>query len=291
MRLLSIGMAVLLLSGLQQQDKKLSATQQSTQSDQRGTQESPLVVKVVPTPKPPEETSQDAKDRNQKTANDRNLVRLTGVLAIVGFLQFLVYAYQAQKLRETVKSAGEQSAAMERHIDEAARSATAMETIAKTIDTGNRAIMRAYLTVTIGTAVFQQRRPGQDDLKFVARPNLVNTGNTTARKVRIRRTAAIVPHPVPNDFVFPIPKENDDGDATVSAHLSYIMASGVDNFVPYGEVSDIKEGIGRCLCTWGLVTYEDIFGDRHTTKFAQTLYWNPDGSVYGIYLPGQNDAD
>ena len=167
-----------------------------------------------------------------------------------------------------------------------------MEEIAKTIDIGNKAIMRAYLAITIGDAVFQEREiPGQTDKKFVARPNLVNTGNTHARRVRMRKTAAIIPSPVPNDFAFPLPPESNEGDATVGAHITYTMASAVGDFVPIAGVADIKQGIGRCLCTWGVVTYEDIFGDEHTTKFAQTLYWNPDNTVYGIYVPGQNDAD
>jgi hypothetical protein len=213
------------------------------------------------------------------------------VVALIGLLQLVVFGYQAYKLKQTVESAAEESKAMERHIGEAARSANAMEQIATTIETGNKAIMRAYLTTTVGSAVFQEPRPELGDLKFAARPNLVNTGNTTARKVRIRKTAAIVPHPVPQDFAFPLPDESNEGDATLGAHLSYIVTSVVAEVVPYAEVADIKQGLGRCLCTWGVVTYEDIFGDQHTTKFAQTIYWNPDGTVYGIYVPGQNDAD
>jgi hypothetical protein len=98
-----------------------------------------------------------------------------------------VFGYQAYKLKQTAESAGKESKAMERHIGEAARSANAMEQIANTIKTGNRAILRAYLTVTIGTALYQERRgPGLADLKFEGGANLLNTGNTPARNVRIR---------------------------------------------------------------------------------------------------------
>ena len=122
-------------------------------------------------------------------------------------MQLLVYGYQAKKLRETVKSAGEQSKAMERHIDEAARSADAMEKIVATIRQGNEDIMRAYLTVTVGTALYQMRRgQGQSDLKFEARPYLVNSGATQARKVLIRGNADILPLPIPNDLHSPYRK-------------------------------------------------------------------------------------
>ena len=35
----------------------------------------------------------------------------------------------------------------------------------------------------------------------------------------------------------------------------------------------------------------DIFGQNHTTKFAQWLFWYPNNTVYGLYIPGQNDMD
>ncbi len=255
----------------------------------------PIVVKVLPTLKTPEEAAQDKQGRDQKTGNDRNLVKLTFVLALVAVFQLIVYAYQAKKLRETVKSAGEQAEAMERHIGEAARSADAMENIVTTIEAGNKAVMRAYLTVVAGGATYQERRPGIGDLKFEAKPNLTNTGNTQARKVRIRRKAEILPVPLPADFGFPLPGDNPaEGDAVVGAHLTYIMNSVVDDFVPNAEVQSIREGAGggRGLYVWGLVSYEDIFGEKHSTKFALHIHWLLDNTtVMGTYIPGQNDAD
>lgn len=263
-------------------------------SDQRGAEQVPLVVRTVPTVKMIQvETDQDAADHRKKTANDRHIVELTGILAAIAFLQLLVYTYQAKKLRETVESAGKQSEAMERHIDEAARSATAMETIANTIEAGNQAVMRAYLTVTVGTAIYQERRgPGQTDLKFEGRGNLVNTGNTPAREVRIRTAAEILPIPIPKDFQFSIPDENETKNAgVVGAHQTYTVAATVKDFVPDSEVPMIKEGSRKALCIWGLITYADIFGVTHQTKFAQWLTWYPNGTVFGYYLPGQNDVD
>lgn len=208
-------------------------------------------------------------------------------------LQLFVFGYQALKLKQTVKSAGEQSEAMERHIGEAARSATAMETIASKIDAGNQAVMRAYLTVTIGTALYQERRgPGQTDLKFEGRANLLNTGNTPARKVRIQTGADILPIPIPVDFQFPILADAEVKDAgVVGAHQTYIIGGTVKDFVPDAEVPIIKEGSRRALCIWGLITYEDIFGMTHKTRFGQWLTWYPNNVVFGYYIPGRNDAD
>jgi hypothetical protein len=278
----------------QQQKSKLQKPQQAAPTDQRGTQESPVVVKVLPNLKTPEEVDQETKDRNTKAANDGNVVELTAVLAGVAILQLFVYSYQAYKLRQTVQASGEQSEAMERHVGEAARSATAMETIANKIEDGNKMIMRAYVTVAIGAAVFQERnRVGQNDLKFEGKMQVLNTGNTPARKVRIRKQAAIVPIPIPDGFNFSIPEEPEAvAYAALGAHQSYVISAIVPDFVADAEVAGIKDATGnKVLCAWGTITYEDIFGETHITKFGQQLLWYPNGTVYGFYIGGQNEAD
>jgi hypothetical protein len=292
MRLLAIALSIFLFLGSQQQTKKSQPTQESPQKDQRGTADAPLVVRMNPTPKTDEETAQDKKDREEKTANDRNLVDLTGILALVGAFQLFVFGYQALKLKKTVESAGEQAEAMERHIGEAARSATAMEDIAAKIETGNQAVMRAYLTVVIGSAIFQERREGMGDLKFEAKPSLANTGNTPARNIRIKIAADILQIPVPQDFAYPLPDEPTNSSAgVIGAHQNYVLNAVVKDFAPDGDVATIKEGNGKALCVWGIVTYDDMFGQSHTTKFGQWLLWLPNGTVFGYYIPGKNDAD
>src|SRR5207302_3943454 len=75
--------------------------------------------------------------------------------------------------------------------------------------------------------------PGQTDLKFEGRPSLLNTGNTPARNVRIRTAAEILPIPIPKDFQFALPDENEIKDAgVVGAHQTYIIGASVKDFVP-----------------------------------------------------------
>ena len=80
-----------LLSGLQQQHKKTNQSRNSGTTDHLGTQDSPLFVKVLPAPKTQEETERENNDRNEKVANDRNLVNATYVLAGIGVLQLFVF--------------------------------------------------------------------------------------------------------------------------------------------------------------------------------------------------------
>jgi Sec-independent protein translocase protein TatA len=284
-----------------------SAPSQAANSDQRGTEQSPLVIKLLPTDKTKQESEEDAQDRQEKASSDWWIVCLTGILALVAFLQLLVFGYQAKKLRETVESAKDQSSAMERHISEAARSANAMEGVAKSLEitaeasqqaavasqqsiASLRQQMRAWLTIIIGGGIPQER---VKNLKFDARPVILNTGLTPARNVRYQIKAAILPVPLPPDFDFPLPEQElGAGGNCIGAHQNAQLMTVTDDYVPDEDVEDIKSGKDRALYSWGLVTYEDVFGGpSHQTQFCQQLTWLPDGKVFGYYTPGHNDAD
>jgi hypothetical protein len=250
------------------------------------------VVKVLPAPKTKEKAEQDSNGRDTKSSSDWWNVRITGALAIIALLQLGVYGYQSKKLSDTVESAKAQGAAMERHITEAARSAKAMETLASVITAGNRAITRAYLTVIIGEGVPQfQRGEGTTDLRFEARPFIVNTGNSPARRVSFKKSVAILPFPIPKEYNFPLPDEEVLEAGMIGAHQQFTITATLERYVPWEQVSQIRGGDGSALCVWGVVTYEDIFGNLHSTRFGQIITWQPNGNVVGYYMNGQNDGD
>ena len=98
--------------------------------------------------------------------------------------------------------------------------------------------------------------------------------------------------PLPHDFRYSeISEQLNEPFATVAGHQSYIISAIVPDDVPDADIQAVKEGSEQALHIWGVVTYEDIFGDTHTTQFGQLLTWLPDGQVYGYFTPGQNDAD
>lgn len=82
--------------------EKTTPAQQPAAPDQRGTEQSPLVVKSIPTPKTHEETAADEAEKKDKSNSDWWLVKLTGVLAGIGFLQLIVFAWQGIQLRRAV---------------------------------------------------------------------------------------------------------------------------------------------------------------------------------------------
>jgi hypothetical protein len=283
------------------------STKQQPASNQRGTEESPIFIKAIPTPKTEAETAQEAEDRKEKSANDRKLVEFTGALvtatwtlAAIGVMQLFVFGYQAYQLWETVKGTAEQSEAMERSIAEATRLASAMEVVSKEIAISAKAAtdsvaalkertaqqMRAYLAVVVGAAIYQERNKR---LKFEGKPLLVNSGHTPAYKVGYRAEAAILPIPLPKDFTFPLPDEVT-GEAMLGSQQNATLSAVLDDFCDDAEVEDIKIGKDKCLYIWGIVTYEDIFGEARRTRFCQSLTWFPDGKVFGFFTPGHNDA-
>jgi hypothetical protein len=76
--------------------------EQPTPSDQRGTEQSPIIVKVLPTPKTETETAQDAKDREEKFHTDQWLVRWTGAVALFTLALVVIGSWQGRQLKKSV---------------------------------------------------------------------------------------------------------------------------------------------------------------------------------------------
>jgi hypothetical protein len=306
-------------------------TKQPSAASQRGSEESPVFVKQIPSPKTQEESAQDAKERADKTKNDRKLVEFTGILALLGFLQLVVFSIQSYYLRKTVQAAGEQAEDMKRAITESARSATAVEKVAQHLESSictaieqskslestvretarfasamERAAehiaassevarasvnsinqqMRAYLVVDIGSAVYQDRA---NNKKFQAIPSIVNAGLTPAHKVSFIARAAILPNPLPDDFAFPLP-DAPSGTSVIGPRQTITICPIVDDFCDDGDVEAIKAGNqGQGLYTWGVFTYEDIFGKPQYAKFCQLYTWFPDGKTWGYFANRHNE--
>ena len=76
----------------------------------------------------------------------------------------------------------------------------------------------------------------------------------------------------------------------LGAQQTATLTAIVDDFCDDREVEYIKVGQQRGLYVWGIVSYEDVFGETHRTRYCQALTWMPDGKVYGYHIPGHHDA-
>lgn len=86
---------------------KAQKTKQAAAADQRGTKQAPIVVEVLPAKDADEKTNRDEEERKNKNNADWWLVKLTGILAAIGFLQLLVFGWQGIQLKNTVKTTKE----------------------------------------------------------------------------------------------------------------------------------------------------------------------------------------
>jgi hypothetical protein len=236
---------------------------------------------------------------------DKNQGSITALAtAVVAVFTFTLWRSTSGML----KSAMEQSAATERAIVESAKAAKAMGSVAESMEINVGALketvatnkeiaarqkilgelqLRAYVSVVIGDAIYQDRAEG---LRFEGRPLLVNNGHTPADKVVHTSRSAILPVPLPSDFVFPDPPAATSDENMIGPHQTRILSGVVEDYCDDVEVGNIKRGTGKALYTWGTVTYEDAFKVKHRTNFCQILTWLPNGRILGYYVPNRNDA-
>ncbi len=198
---------------------------------------------------------------------------------------------QSQSLAKSAYYLGESSNATY-------RSASAMEKVADKIAVSAEAAtasvsainqqMRAYISVVIGSATYQERTK---NLKFQAIPSVINAGLTPAHKVSFKAGAAILPNPLPDDFDFPL-ADSISGMQVIGPRQNITVAPIVGEFVDDAEVDAIKSGAqGKALFAWGIFNYEDIFGTPQYTKFCHIYTWFADGkTVWGYYASRHNEA-
>ncbi len=198
---------------------------------------------------------------------------------------------QAESLAKSAYHLGESASAT-------SRSASAMESVAEKIAVSTEAAresvsainkqMRAYICVVIGSALYQERAK---NIKFQAIPSIVNAGLTPAHKVSFQADAAILPVPLPEDFAFPLP-DTTSGTSVIGPRQNITVSPDVKDFVDDTEVEGIKSGHqGKGLYTWGIFTYEDIFGNPQYTKFCHLYTWLGDGkTTWGYYAKHHNEA-
>jgi len=232
----------------------------------------------------------------------------TGLLFLatmaLGIFTYRLWKATLELAKDARDNSTDQADKMERSIEQATRSAKAMEAMAVSNATNSaqiaesvslsRKAMRTRISVLIGGATYQER-----DVKFEARPQIVNRGATEARDVRWKIDAAILPTPIPADFKFPLPKESFGGSVIGPQGEGTISAIVADR-VPSNQVEAIKIGTPHGLVVWGFVAYRDIFGKRHLTTFCQLMYWkqvakkrafrSKPQAPFGYYLPMHNHS-
>jgi hypothetical protein len=305
-----------------QQNQPATNTQKPSASDERGSEQAPLFIKVLPPVKTKEEAASDqAKDLDQSSANWW-MVRLTVAIVLVGCIQTIVFWLQARRLKQTIevmdRISTQQTTDVQASIAEATRVAKAMEGIAGSMATnvasvkesvgisreiadGQREIAdrqrlitelqsRAYLSVEHLGMVPQNAGTG---LRFEPRAAIVNKGNTPAYKVKYSARAEVVPFPPPSDYVFNLPRIPEEGiGGFIPSTLNRIMSAVVPEIYSDPELAKIKASVETRIVMWGRVTYEDAFGIARFVNFGLSYVFFEDGTTTMTNeLPLLNDSN
>lgn len=228
----------------------------------------------------------------------------TALAVFTGLLFLATYVMVKRAKRDSERQAKE----MATSIDAAVRAATAMERVAESGSKGAAAAfasvatvkertalqMRAYVTVNINSGLYQDRKKG---ISFGVTPKLMNTGQTPAHNVRYAAHADLWPVPLPRDFKFPLLRD-PRGAALLGPHQEMTFTTVVEGMIPDELVEKVKLGQSeKHLYGWGIVHYEDVFGESHFTRFCHHIFWlqtarDPDSfEITGFYLDQHNDAD
>jgi hypothetical protein len=268
--------------------------------DKRGTNESPAIIELRAAP-PLRVESVDKTDRPiDRLSSEWLSTYATIALALItgGLALYTGKLYRATvQLGAEAKAAGQaQATRMERSILEAARAATAMEQVAtatsnnaQLMSTLFRKQMRAYVSVEIGAAAYQDAR-----LRFEGKPSLVNNGLTPARNVSHAIRAQIIDGRDRTHVVFPELPPIIVSDVGLAPRQSVVLSAIVYDRLPDDQVDHVMSGNDRRLFVWGKVTYDDVYGDSWETHFRVNYHFPRDAQgnvgVQGAYYWTGNSA-
>jgi hypothetical protein len=234
------------------------------------------------------------------------MVRLTGVIGVIGFVQLIVFGLQARRLKDTVEKMDEiatgQTADMQASIAEAGRAAKAMEDVAAginaNVETTRRMAenqrefwqqqMRAYVSLRYQGTIHQD---DTTDYKFEVGMIIANTGHTPAHGVRYVAKLEVLPLPLPDDFAFDLPDIPVNSAGVLGPQQIFSVRTPIDRMLTNDEITAVKTGQEERLYIYGSVTYKDAFGELHYTNFSQRLEWLRDGvTANGFNTLNHNDA-
>ena len=152
--------------------------------------------------------------------------------------------------------------------------------------------LRAYLIVNVDSGAYQDR---ENEIRFAGTPTLKNTGKTPAHNVKYRNNSAILSDEFAKTFSFPRGDE-EFGRYVIGVDQTVTFTVVNKEYVDSPDVDAIRSGNGKAFYYWGIIEYDDAFGNSHTTEFCHRLYFykkSSDPDVYGVngnYVPGRNQS-
>lgn len=216
---------------------KAGERQDKTKAEERGTDNSPLTIKILPAPGAAEKAAQEEEHRKEKAHEDSLLAGSTVWLALVttALAVFTAFLWNA-----TVKL-----------VREAKKTGTMQ--------------LRAYVS----------SRPDfiyDFSPKKIAsmRYTIENHGQTPAYSVQHVAIVDILPFPLPSDFQFPTLSPFTPASLTLHPRENIFGNVSAQRLFTAKEISDAAANNGCRIYCFGIINYES-FGSIRTTKFCRSI--------------------
>jgi len=155
----------------------------------------------------------------------------------------------------------------------------------------SRKELRAYLSVEMGSAIYQEIG---NDKYFEARPTLVNSGKTPAKRLSYVARSEILQWPLNASFKLPLLVAQRDHKIMLAPGNPLIMNAFPDQWTLDAHVKDVMRANGKALYIWGVIRFFDVFDQMQLLNFCLAYHWyeGADGNeILGCtYIDGRNDA-
>jgi hypothetical protein len=149
--------------------------------------------------------------------------------------------------------------------------------------------LRPYLIAKVGGMYLQEPGTGR---RFTWAPEIWNTGQTPAYKVRSIVRVNMLPYPLPENVgLAPDPTDEYKGQTTLGKGETVSIHAPAPRIFTAAEVEAVRSRAGVALYAWGTAYYEDTFGDTHYTNFCFCAAWDGPTDVRGELTKQHNDAD
>jgi hypothetical protein len=240
--------------------------------DQRGTVDSPFVVKLVPAQRDQGDLAREANERKEKAASDRKLVWWTAVLGVATIALAALTGTNLWLLWRQSGDLKQQQRLMQRqadHMEEQARQLKA--SVAQMKDTSDRQL-RAYLTRS-GPPTREELPPPYSPYgrAFFFRVPITNTGATPAYNVTVQGHAMLTDMNTPIESSMWRHSSHPESAATLGPGQK--MEVGCVSDTIHDDLMEKLDGLELRVVMYGKVIYRDAFDEPPYVEFCEMVNW------------------